>query len=140
MGLPRFLAKPSSVATCAPEAIVLHCTTQERVSTPLTITVQAPHCAMPQANFGPFWPSLSRRTNSRGSVSSAIGTVAADPSGTMLRVIAAGMLPCPFASVQRSLVAREGRPAGKVTELRCGVRAFFSDAVRRVLRCIPEMD
>src|SRR3546814_10276689 len=44
--------------------------TQERVATPSTCTVQAPHIAMPQPNLVPVSPSSSRMTQSRG-VSSA---------------------------------------------------------------------
>src|SRR4030088_1453978 len=39
---------------------------QERVATPSTCTVQAPHSAMPQPNFVPVMPSTSRRTQSNG--------------------------------------------------------------------------
>src|SRR6185436_11174912 len=38
----------------------------ERVGTPSTCTVQAPHCAMPQPNFVPVRPSSSRITHSSG--------------------------------------------------------------------------
>ena len=37
---------------------------QERVGTPSTCTVQAPHSAMPQPNFVPVMPSTSRNTQS----------------------------------------------------------------------------
>src|SRR6266852_3912678 len=36
--------------------------TQERTGRPSTRTVQDPHCARPQPNFGPWSPRLSRRT------------------------------------------------------------------------------
>ena len=39
---------------------------QERVATPSTWTVQAPHSAMPQPNFVPVMPSTSRNTQSSG--------------------------------------------------------------------------
>src|SRR5262245_16645387 len=39
---------------------------QERVATPSTCTVQAPHSAIPQPNFVPVMPSTSRKTHNRG--------------------------------------------------------------------------
>src|SRR4051812_17658087 len=43
---------------------------QERVATPSTCTVQAPHCAMPQPYFVPVRPTCSRITHSSGVVGS----------------------------------------------------------------------
>ena len=40
--------------------------TQERTACPLTWTVHAPHSAMPQPNFVPVMPSVSRRYHSKG--------------------------------------------------------------------------
>jgi hypothetical protein len=40
--------------------------TQERVATPSTCTVQAPHSAMPQPNVGLVMPSTSRYTQRSG--------------------------------------------------------------------------
>src|SRR2546425_9068958 len=40
--------------------------TQLRVATPSKWTVHAPHCAMPQPNFVPVRPSVSRSTQSSG--------------------------------------------------------------------------
>src|SRR5256884_9084681 len=42
----------------------------ERIGTPLTCTVQAPHCAMPQPYLVPVRPTCSRMTHSRGVVGS----------------------------------------------------------------------
>src|SRR3954462_11389802 len=39
---------------------------QERVGSPSTCTVQAPHSAMPQPNFVPVMPRTSRSTQSSG--------------------------------------------------------------------------
>lgn len=39
---------------------------QERVASPSTWTVQAPHSAWPQPNFVPVSPKVSRRTHSNG--------------------------------------------------------------------------
>ena len=39
---------------------------QERVASPSTCTVQAPHSDSPQPNFVPVRPSVSRSTQSRG--------------------------------------------------------------------------
>ena len=39
---------------------------QERTGLPSICTVQAPHCAMPQPNFVPVMPSMSRSTHSSG--------------------------------------------------------------------------
>ena len=38
----------------------------DRIAVPLTCTVHAPHCAMPQPNFVPFMSRTSRSTQSRG--------------------------------------------------------------------------
>ena len=40
--------------------------TQERWARPLILTVQAPHCAIPQPNLVPVKPSCSRITDSTG--------------------------------------------------------------------------
>src|ERR1700730_9238422 len=52
--------------------------TQERVATPSTCTVQAPHNAIPQPHFVPIIPSTSRITHSNG-VSSSTSTILAAP-------------------------------------------------------------
>src|SRR5258708_398217 len=41
-------------------------TEQERRASPSTCTVQAPHCAMPQPNFVPVSPRISRKNQSKG--------------------------------------------------------------------------
>src|SRR5260221_1154356 len=41
-------------------------TEHERTGSPFRCTVHAPHCAMPQPNFGPFTSRTSRNTHSRG--------------------------------------------------------------------------
>src|SRR3954465_4865116 len=43
---------------------------QDRVATPSTCTVQAPHCAMPQPYFVPVRPTCSRITHRTGGVGS----------------------------------------------------------------------
>jgi hypothetical protein len=63
------IAAPFSVST-----VVM----QHRVATPSTITVQAPHCAMPQPYFIPVRPSVSRKTQSSG-VSDSTSTVWSAP-------------------------------------------------------------
>src|SRR5215469_12654259 len=51
---------------------------QERIATPSTWTVQAPHCAMPQPYFVPVSPTFSRITQRRG-VSGSTSTLKALP-------------------------------------------------------------
>jgi hypothetical protein len=51
---------------------------QERVGSPLTCTVQAPHNAIPQPNFVPVMPSTSRNTQSSG-VSPSTSTLCVFP-------------------------------------------------------------
>src|SRR6266853_1788466 len=51
---------------------------QERVATPSTCTVQAPHSAMPHPNFVPVMPSTSRNTHKSG-VSPSTSTVRSTP-------------------------------------------------------------
>src|ERR1700720_5029882 len=57
------------VVICLP-ATVLTGIEQERVATPSIWTVQAPHCAMPQPYLVPVMPIVSRKTQSRGVLSS----------------------------------------------------------------------
>src|SRR3989442_13463618 len=54
---------------------------QERIGLPSTWTVHAPHCAMPQPNFVPVMPRVSRSTQSSG-VSAATVTVRGRPFRT----------------------------------------------------------
>ena len=53
------------VVICLP-ATALTGTEHERIATPSTCTVQAPHCAMPQPYLVPVRPICSRKTQSRG--------------------------------------------------------------------------
>src|ERR1700681_3927771 len=57
------------VVICLP-ATVLTGIGQERIATPSTWTVQAPHCAMPQPYLVPVMPIVSRNTQSKGVESS----------------------------------------------------------------------
>src|ERR1700730_7208982 len=57
------------VVICLP-ATALTGIEQERIATPSTWTVQAPHCAMPQPYLVPVMPMVSRNTQSKGVVSS----------------------------------------------------------------------
>src|SRR5258707_8960807 len=47
-------------------SMVLIGVTQERTASPLTCTVQAPHCAIPQPNLVPVKPTSSRNTQRSG--------------------------------------------------------------------------
>src|SRR5437870_12340789 len=49
-----------------PSPTALTGTEHERIGTPLTCTVQAPHCAMPQPYLVPVRPTFSRNTHSSG--------------------------------------------------------------------------
>ena len=60
---------------------------QERVATPSTCTVQAPHSAMPQPNFVPVMPSTSRSTQSSG-VSPSTSTLCVVPLTLMVKAMA----------------------------------------------------
>src|SRR5215467_14419239 len=60
-----FCARPSMVVTLVPTA-PLTGNEHERVATPSTCTVQAPHCAMPQPYLVPVRPTFSRITQSSG--------------------------------------------------------------------------
>ena len=59
---------------------------QERVATPSTCTVQAPHSAMPQPNFVPVMPSTSRSTQSSG-VSPSTSTLCGIPLMLMVKAM-----------------------------------------------------
>src|SRR5450830_1787521 len=65
---------PSMVRTERP-ASALAGTTQERMATPSTSTVQAPQDATPQPNLVPVRPSSSRSTHSRGMSGGASNSV-----------------------------------------------------------------
>src|SRR5712691_8735171 len=54
------------------------CVKQERTALPLTCTVHAPHSAMPQPNFVPVMPRVSRKTHSSG-ISGLTSTVCGLP-------------------------------------------------------------
>src|SRR6266567_9280317 len=60
-----FCARPSMVVTLVPTA-PLTGKEQERIATPSTWTVQAPHCAMPQPYLVPVRPTFSRIAQSSG--------------------------------------------------------------------------
>src|SRR6267378_2786971 len=60
---------PSNVEISDP-ATVPTGVTQERMAWPFTMTVQAPHCARPQPNFGPRSSRSSLSTYSKGVVGS----------------------------------------------------------------------
>src|SRR5258708_36290026 len=64
-----FWAMPSMVVICLP-ATALTGIEQERIATPSTCTVQAPHWAMPQPYLVPVMPIVSRNTQSSGVASS----------------------------------------------------------------------
>jgi hypothetical protein len=64
---------PSKVSIVRPSAFATG-VTQERIAAPSMITVQAPHCARPQPNFGPFRPRSLRSTYKSG-VSGLTSTV-----------------------------------------------------------------
>src|SRR4051794_15938843 len=51
---------------------------QERIASPSTCTVQAPHSAAPHPNLVPVMPSTSRNTQSKG-VSASTSTLCAVP-------------------------------------------------------------
>src|ERR1700686_4743112 len=53
------------VTTFAPSRAPIG-TEQDRMAVPLICTVQAPHCAIPQANFVPVKPITSRNTQRSG--------------------------------------------------------------------------
>src|SRR6266540_1529420 len=81
----RFLDRPSIVVTRLP-ATADTGSTQVRVATPSRWTVQAPHWAMPQPNFVPVRPRVSRSTQ-RSGVSGVTLTVSRLP--LTVKVIAA---------------------------------------------------
>src|SRR5215475_4088284 len=60
---------------------------QERVGSPPTCTVQAPHSAMPQPNFVPVMPSTSRNTQ-RSGVSPSTSTLCVLPLTLMVKAMA----------------------------------------------------
>src|SRR3954463_16698621 len=68
-----FCARPSMVVTLVPTA-PLTGNEQERVATPSTCTVQAPHCAMPHPYLVPVSPTFSRIAQ-RSGVSSSTSTL-----------------------------------------------------------------
>src|SRR6202011_815170 len=63
---PAAVAPIASIVVIADVPILSTGVMQERVATPSTCTVQAPHSAMPQPNLVPVMPSTSRNTHSSG--------------------------------------------------------------------------
>ena len=59
------MASPSIVVISRPARLATGMM-QDRTATPSTITVQAPHCAIPHPNFVPVKSSCSRKTQSSG--------------------------------------------------------------------------
>src|SRR5262245_32340472 len=71
---------------------------QERVGSPPTCTVQAPHSAMPQPNFVPVMPSTSRSTQ-RSGVSPSTSTLCVLPLTLMVKAIAFLHVGCQIGSI-----------------------------------------
>ncbi|CAG9231666.1 hypothetical protein PSP6_590065 [Paraburkholderia tropica] len=91
------ILRPSSAATGS---------THERTATPSRCTVQAPHCAMPQPNFVPVRPTISRNTQSSG-MSGGASIVWVSP--LMVNVVMgrlSGVGICQFLSINRRPYAR----------------------------------
>ena len=65
MGWFLLAERPSIVTTVLARARQ-HRVTHERTALPLIWTVHAPHSAMPQPNFVPVSPSVSRKTQNSG--------------------------------------------------------------------------
>src|SRR3989442_5942281 len=81
---------PSNVVISDP-ATVPTGVTQERIAWPFTMTVQAPHCARPQPNFGPRSSRSSLSTYSNGVVGSR-SNVCARPSTFRVMVLISTVL------------------------------------------------
>src|SRR5260370_5085090 len=107
---------------------------QERVATPSTCTVQAPHSAAAQPNFVPVMPSTSRNTHRRG-VSPSTSTVR---STRLTLIVVAIVIPPGFSNAILRSTRRDGTP---FRARRLGRRPFGAPAaagtihlVARVLR------
>src|SRR3954451_695800 len=101
----------SMVVTYAPSTLSTE-VMQDRVATPSTCTVQAPHSAMPQPNFVPVIPSTSRSTQSSG-VSSSTSTLCVFPLTLMVYAMTAFPSSAPAQdqfSAQTSLTATSMLP------------------------------
>src|ERR1700738_2566244 len=66
MGCEALGERPSMVTILSPAFRVPSGIEQERCSSPLMCTEQAPHCATPQPYLVPVRPTCSRMTHSRG--------------------------------------------------------------------------
>src|ERR1700693_745690 len=93
------------VVICLPTTS-LSGTEQERIATPFTWTVQAPHWAMPQPYLVPVMPSVSRNTHNRG-VSDSTSTLWAWPL-----IVRVGILVLPFGRPQSGVKAGRRRGVG----------------------------
>src|SRR5579883_47902 len=101
MGWLALADKPSMVTTDFPETEETG-VTHERTACPLMWTVQAPHSDMPQPNFVPVSPSVSRRTHSSG-IAGGASTVWVLPLRLNLTTaISAPPLAASSESIQRS--------------------------------------
>src|SRR5712672_4522623 len=66
MGCEALGERPSMVTILSPALRLPSGIEQERCSSPLMCTEQAPHCATPQPYLVPVRPTCSRMTHSRG--------------------------------------------------------------------------
>src|SRR5438552_7944769 len=106
---------PSNVEISAP-ATVPTGVTQERMAWPFTMTVQAPHCARPQPNFGPRSSRSSLSTYSNGVVGSR-SNVCARPSTfrvmLLISILGGSGVVCSFSVLSdndRAESANDSRP------------------------------
>src|SRR3954471_9590718 len=89
---------PTVVAPIASIVMILDSPTlsiavmQERTAEPSRCTVQAPHSAIPQPNFVPVMPRMSRRTHSSG-VSPSTSTLRGVPLMLMIKAMTAPYVP-----------------------------------------------
>ena len=98
---------------------------QDRMATPSTCTVQAPHSAMPQPNFVPVMPSTSRNTHRRG-VSPSTSTVRSTPLTFIVVAIATSGL---FARIGHANAATKTVAARRLrSSRRLGRRPFGAPA------------
>jgi len=108
---PAAVAPIASIVVTADLPMLSIGVMQERVATPSTCTVQAPHSAIPQPNFVPVMPSTSRNTQ-RSGVSSSTSTVRSTPLTLIVMAMpASGLRAREFGHYGRALALASRRLA-----------------------------
>src|SRR5262249_42885570 len=121
-------ASPSMVVICLPTTAATG-TEQERIATPSTCTVQAPHCAMPQPYLVPVRPTFSRNAHNKG-VSGSTSTLRDCPF-----IVRVGMLPTSSQVAAAAPVGNREPPSTQTIARRLYCQSSVSGATSTLRDC-----